>query len=35
MVAKPAKTHLGSSAVVADGVHDRLRQTAEAYLAQR
>jgi amidase len=35
MVAKLAKKHLGSGAVVADGVHDRLRQKAEAYLAQR
>jgi amidase len=35
MVAKLAKKHLGSGAVVADGVHDRLRQTAEACLAQR
>ena len=35
MVAKLAKRYLGSGAVVADGVHDRLRQTAAAYLAQR
>jgi hypothetical protein len=35
MVAKLAKKHLGSGAVVADGVHDRLRQMAEAYPAQR
>jgi hypothetical protein len=35
MVAKWAKKHLGSGAVVADGVHDRLRQMAEAYPAQR
>jgi amidase len=35
MVAKLAKKYLGSGAGVADGMHDRLRQTAEAYLAQR
>jgi amidase len=35
MVAKLAKKHLGSGAVVADGVHDRLRQTAQTHLAQR
>jgi acetamidase/formamidase len=35
MVAKLAKRYLGTDAVVADGVHDRLRQTAAAYLAQR
>jgi amidase len=35
MVAKLAKRYLGGSAVVADGVHDRLRQTAADYLAQR
>ena len=36
MVAKLAKKYLGSAGVtVADGVHDRLRQTAAAYLAQR
>ena len=34
MVAKLAKTYLGG-AVVADGVHDRLRSTAAAYLSQR
>ena len=35
MVAKLAKAYLGGDAVVADGVHDRLRGTAAAYLAQR
>jgi amidase len=35
MVAKLAKRYLGADAVVADGAHDRLRQTAAAYLAQR
>ncbi len=35
MVAKLAKRHLGSAAVVADGMHDRLRDTAAAYLSQR
>ncbi|MGY1836944.1 acetamidase/formamidase family protein [Blastococcus sp. SYSU DS0510] len=36
MVAKLAKAYLGrEGVVVADGVHDRLRQTAAAYLAQR
>jgi len=36
MVAKLAKQYLGAEGVtVADGVHDRLRQTAAAYLAQR
>ncbi|SEL98062.1 Acetamidase/formamidase [Blastococcus sp. DSM 46786] len=36
MVAKLAKAYLGREGVVAaDGVHDRLRQTAAAYLAQR
>jgi amidase len=35
MVAKLAKRYLGSDAVVADGVHDRLRETAAAYLVQR
>jgi amidase len=35
MVAKLAKTYLGSGAVVADGMHGRLRETAAAYLAQR
>ena len=35
MVAKLAKRHLGRDAVVADGMHDRLRETAAAYLAQR
>jgi amidase len=36
MVAKLAKRYLGQAGVtVADGVHDRLRQTAAAYLAQR
>jgi amidase len=34
MVAKLAKMHLGG-AVAADGVHDRLRSTAAAYLSQR
>ena len=34
MVAKLAKAYLGG-AVVADGVHDRLRSTAAAYLSQR
>ena len=35
MVAKLAKRYLGSDAVVGDGVHARLRETAAAYLAQR
>ena len=35
MVAKLAKRYLGGDAVVGDGIHDRLRQTAAAYLAQR
>ena len=35
MVAKLAKEHLGRDAVVADGVHGRLRETAAAYLSQR
>ena len=35
MVAKLAKQYLGSDAVVAEGVHDRLRETAAAYLAAR
>jgi acetamidase/formamidase len=35
MVAKLAKRFLGTDAVVADGVHARLRETAAAYLAQR
>ena len=35
MVAKLAKRYLGGDAVVGDGVHDRLRETAAAYLAQR
>ncbi|MGY2004993.1 acetamidase/formamidase family protein [Blastococcus sp. SYSU DS1024] len=36
MVAKLAKRYLGREGVVAaDGVHDRLRQTGAAYLAQR
>jgi len=35
MVAKLAKQYLGRDAVVADGVHDRLRRTAAAYLSQR
>ena len=35
MVAKLAKIHLGRDAVVVDGVHGRLRETAAAYLAQR
>jgi amidase len=35
MVAKLAKRHLGADAVVADGMHDRLRETAADYLAQR
>ena len=34
MVAKLPKAHLGG-AVVADGVHDRLRETAAAYLRER
>jgi acetamidase/formamidase len=35
MVAKLAKRYLGGDAVIADGVHGRLRETAAAYLAQR
>jgi amidase len=35
MVAKLAKTYLGGQSVVADGIHDRLRETAAAYLTQR
>ena len=35
MVAKLAKQYLGADAVVGDGVHARLRETAAAYLAQR
>jgi hypothetical protein len=35
MVAKLARRFLGTDAVVGDGVHDRLRETAAAYLAQR
>jgi amidase len=35
MVAKLAKRYLGTDAVVADGVHARLRETAAAYLDQR
>lgn len=35
MVAKLAKRYLGTDAVVGGGVHDRLRETAAAYLAQR
>ncbi|HEY4604418.1 MAG TPA: hypothetical protein VIH08_08790 [Blastococcus sp.] len=35
MVAKLAKRFLGRDAVVADGVHDRLREIAAEYLAQR
>jgi acetamidase/formamidase len=35
MLAKLAKRHLGRDAVVADGMHDRLRGTAADYLAQR
>jgi hypothetical protein len=35
MVAKLAKRFLGTDAVVGEGVHDRLRETAAAYLAQR
>ena len=35
MVAKLAKRFLGADAVVGAGVHDRLRETAAAYLAQR
>jgi len=35
MVAKLAKRYLGADAVVGDGVHARLRETAAAYLAQR
>jgi len=35
MVAKLAKQHLGRDAVVADGVHGRLRETAAVYLSQR
>ncbi|MCW2531153.1 MAG: hypothetical protein JWP62_723, partial [Blastococcus sp.] len=32
---KLAKRYLGTDAVVADGMHSRLRETAAAYLAQR
>jgi amidase len=35
MVAELAKRFLGRDAVVADGVHDRLRETAAAYLRER
>lgn len=35
MVAKLAKRYLGGDAVVGDGVHARLRETAADYLAQR
>jgi amidase len=35
MVAKLAKRYLGTDAVVAGGMHHRLRETAAAYLAQR
>jgi amidase len=35
MIAKLAKRFLGTDAVVADGVHGRLRETAAGYLAQR
>jgi acetamidase/formamidase len=35
VVESAMRTVMGSDAVVADGVHDRLRQTAAAYLAQR
>lgn len=35
MVAKLAKKYLGSDAVVAGGLHDHLRATGAAYLAQR
>ena len=34
-VAKLAKKYLDGQSVVADGMHDRLREAAEAYLAQR
>jgi len=35
MVAELAKRFLGRDAVVADGVHDQLREIAAEYLAQR
>jgi acetamidase/formamidase len=35
MVAKLAKRYLGTDAVVADGVHARLRETAATYLDRR
>jgi len=35
MLAKLSKRYLGSDAVVGDGIHARLRETAAAYLAQR
>jgi acetamidase/formamidase len=35
MVAKLAKRYLGSDAVVGDGVHARLKETAATYLSQR
>ena len=35
MVAKLAKRYLGSDAVVADGMHARLKETAATYLSQR
>ena len=35
MVAKVAKTYLGAARRSYDGVHDRLRATAEEYLARR
>jgi amidase len=36
MVAELAKRYLGrEGVVVADGVHDRLRETAATYLSQR
>jgi hypothetical protein len=35
MVAKLAKRYLGGDAVVGDGMHTRLRETATAYLDQR
>jgi amidase len=34
-VAQLAKHYLGSAAIAADGMHDRLRRTAAAFLGRR